>query len=482
MSWLTEYIFDETGYRQVLTHMNHIAADEKTEAISQIVPANDDVRKKFIESMNGGSQRTILDVNVPLGNDLQSVTKWKTNVISQNNNKMTRTICPIGLLLAGSMRWSMGFTYDYWVPYLVMVHSRDVQEMEEMLNSTDSQYKQSSHFRWTKSETPVTYLNQQYTIYQVAAHWTHKAAVADNVTSYNLMDFTQVSAVGDVEKQTLDWTQHNVTSHELLIKDNGQENTSFAHVYCASYEEQLKVKPGYILASDGRFYKSENEMGRKVSPLAVVVYYNTDETAVEQYTDYHGLAIAVNDLSVMDTDAFLFDDNRNQDDLDWGQCTHAYIPNDLSLALNGLTVTERLARGCEDDHVHPAFKYAYTPIATDDVLSKSLYKFSNWFVPSTGQWILALKCQDVVWNAANATLEVPEGVLGNNWKYLKQEWVLNHFDDNAYWTSTGVKEEDEDFGDNYDKAYSFKATGEFLKEYKSERNMIRRMVAFKIKK
>ena len=95
------------------------------------------------------------------------------------------------LFIIDKFRWSMGRTYDYWVPRLCWVSEEEYGTVKTMLDGLPSQNK-ASHFQWKdyiKLENHTTHIQaSHYHIMRVATHWQHKY-YSNN--KWAMFDFTQ---------------------------------------------------------------------------------------------------------------------------------------------------------------------------------------------------------------------------------------------------------------------------------------------------
>ena len=172
-----------------------------------------------------------------------------------------------------------------------------------------------------------------------------------------------------------------------LLKDD-----DIINVYNAN--EGLLQKPviGCILGSDGKFYKNLASAQRGDSkvkgPLGLVVCLNGNKV-VETGTQFNGLAIALNL-----TDSVVWGEQSNS------KCQVSRVDNvsQVSALLNGIAETRLLANGCNQNHIHPAAQKCadYNVHPTDEYRQSG--NVSNWFLPSAGQWVLALKSMGLPWN------------------------------------------------------------------------------------
>ena len=243
--WLQEFLLNDQGYQNVMENIQFLPLSAK----NQILPSSEALRKKLIDSLTYTQNNLMLELNRD-GNDLKSQYPTalmsngvKYEVLKQSGNTEHRCYYPWRLLLTGSMRWSMGFTYDYWVPYVILVKKADSPNVEHSLSTVTSQYYDTSHFTWDKLASDVRYNGETYNVYRVALHWTHEVFELTNgkqTKKYKmLIDFTK-HKYDELDKEIdpskasdLDWTLHNITSHELKVKDNGERYKYFEDVYRA---------------------------------------------------------------------------------------------------------------------------------------------------------------------------------------------------------------------------------------------------------
>ena len=110
----------------------------------------------------------------------------------------------------------------------------------------------------------------------------------------------------------------------------------------------------------------------------------------------------------------------SEDDMGYIDDDHSHQPKcalsfweakEMHKDLTGLASTETLLGDCGNGHQHPAAKYC-----RDRKKDYSFYhrknEFSSWFLPSYGQWVLAMKGQGYVYSfdtANNSPLFLPSG-------------------------------------------------------------------------
>ena len=234
--WLKSFVVNKGIYEGVLEHMGSLPKS----AINQIVPSSNDMRMDLLNALKFDKSTIVLDVNAPiLGETKLRATDFYSYSDETKSNKVTRTVSPTGLLLADVMRWSMGFTYDYWVPYLVLIKASEATSFQtNVLDKVSSQFKDEGHFKYQSYES-VNIDGVTYYTYVVAMHWTHEEFKDGGTTYKHLMNFTQNlremqgRVINLNSDEDLDWRLHNITSRQMDVKDNGKENTKFETVYRA---------------------------------------------------------------------------------------------------------------------------------------------------------------------------------------------------------------------------------------------------------
>jgi len=143
------------------------------------------------------------------------------------------------------------------------------------------------------------------------------------------------------------------------------------------------VEVGNILAESGSFYENcADARENHDEPVAMVVYLG-GINRVEKGKDWNGLAIALKDLSDESTGnaGISYCGNEGTDAL----CTTNVMANEhLAKRCDGWAMTQRLKNhACGANHEHPAAETAWN--------KERIEGCSEWFIPSTGQWDLAMQ-------------------------------------------------------------------------------------------
>ena len=174
--------------------------------------------------------------------------------------------------------------------------------------------------------------------------------------------------------------------------DNGPEVTE--------EQKQLEIpaRVGALVGLDGKFYENKaNCEAAGTQPVAMVVYLSTDGHRVEKGQPWTGLALALSDEASADGSGqfqWTVGDARTTMDLcttcvSGGKRTDEGNSGDLetdycSFVLDGWAMTKRMVQRDCFNHSHPAAEAAWST-------ANRPAGFSEWFMPSIGQWILALK-------------------------------------------------------------------------------------------
>jgi hypothetical protein len=141
-----------------------------------------------------------------------------------------------------------------------------------------------------------------------------------------------------------------------------------------------KVAVGYLIDEDGKFYKSYDAILKKA--VAMVVYLGRDKR-VEKDKDWNALAIALKDVSKdYTTDYDLIFGESGQDNTSCS--TTIADEKDIASRLDGWAMTQRLKNHeCNANHSHPG--------AENVGALEQIPGCSEWFIPSAGQWDLAMQ-------------------------------------------------------------------------------------------
>lgn len=160
---------------------------------------------------------------------------------------------------------------------------------------------------------------------------------------------------------------------------------------------------GYLIGDDGLFYKDEEAVSKVQRQAVAVVVCVNNATPVEAGTDYYGLAMAVEDTYQGEEYEWADEASRDKNCFGDGAIVSPEQRSRLAEVMNGLAVTTRLATHvCGAMHSHPAAENIYKmshPILED----ANKANFSRWFIPSSGQFIMACKSMGFTWNGTTFT-------------------------------------------------------------------------------
>ena len=190
---------------------------------------------------------------------------------------------------------------------------------------------------------------------------------------------------------------------------------------------------GCIIACDGRFYETIKQADNNAGALGIVVCVNGANT-VESGTTYNGLAVAL----------------QRTERCKWAtthtECPLKYVGklDNMSARLDGLANTKTMLGGCSRNHVHPAAIACdhYQPVMTGEAESQGIV--SEWFLPSTGQWILALKGLGLNWSETHGYIssETDKQLLTNIQAMVEKTGMdYENVFHGAFLTSTPIDEQ-----------------------------------------
>lgn len=203
-------------------------------------------------------------------------------------------------------------------------------------------------------------------------------------------------------------------------------------------EKEFRVNTGSIIGSDYGLYSGlADAYAAGVQPIAIVVIAPDPfggSIEVEYGSNYHYMAIALADVSPAAWAA-----NERSFDI----CASRETDYDFVTFLDGAKWTASMAWGCNNrGHSHPIAK-----ACRDFVPEGSTYEahdvsvFSNWFLPSAGQWVkvlVELDPEHIKWN--NNTGLFRETIVGNTYDALHSLFlnagIVECTPSGIYWTCT----------------------------------------------
>jgi hypothetical protein len=401
-TWMVQFLMYDFNYKVIIDRLKKKGID-KNDEINQVIPATEDMRIEMIPSL-----KTFKDDREQLIealSDLNGITAY-TWVEKGDNGRL---VAPYGRLLCDKMRWSMGLTYDYWVPQLYWVSSEDFNDMETKLKGLPSQ-NNNSYFKWqdygeqqANSKHLIDNDVKSYHIIKVATHWQHKYfTMEDKPNQWAIFDFTadwsdnpDYKNYFQEDKQT--WTRRNITSSEIVYTDNGEAMKRAEEIWLKSVdgvdEEPADEDPGAIgqnepqvgkiIGRNGRFYNTVVEADRQGGGAVAMVAWLGGDMRAEENMDYNGLAIAINTVGYT-----IWSDPRI---FNWSPCVwnlhsdRAYTDQETT----GLESTRKLREGCGENHSHPAYN-CHTYLTTIPIGRRGSRGISEWFIGDFYQYVLAM--------------------------------------------------------------------------------------------
>lgn len=143
------------------------------------------------------------------------------------------------------------------------------------------------------------------------------------------------------------------------------------------------VKVGDFIGQNGKFYRTMDDVkAAKTTAVAIVCHVAPGKKSVEDGSYYHGLAVATEDINA---NTWLQENNYEHTCLNKQYKTALDAIN----VLDGIAATNKLLQ-CQG-HNHPFVKCLELAPKFTSTDNKSLNYISNWFVPSLGQFTLALQ-------------------------------------------------------------------------------------------
>lgn len=196
-----------------------------------------------------------------------------------------------------------------------------------------------------------------------------------------------------------------------------------------------KVVPGNLLASDGNFYINANHCKQKdAEPIAIVAYVAPDNKYVEANSQFKGLCISLKKAGIAAWKSTATTDT----------CSTSFLSefkNEPTI-MDGLQATQNLNAGCNNSHTHKAA----TLCVNKDAPKGNQDIFSSWFMPSIGQFEIAVKTLGgFTWSSTNGfgSYSQKTELTGKLRKKFQDAGVGEMFDaliedSPLYWTTTLV--------------------------------------------
>ena len=238
-------------------------------------------------------------------------------------------------------------------------------------------------------------------------------------------------------------SSHGITYDTYRYNDKkgiaaGSEVTPETEETFVKPEKDFVIRVGCILGSDYQLYMSAADAyAAGVKPIAIVVRApdpRIENDVLEFGSEYHYMAMAVTDVGPA---AWAADENS------FGICASVETDYDFVTFLDGSKWTETMAWGCNRrGHSHPIANAcrSFVPEGSTEA-AHNTDVFSNWFLPSAGQWVKAitgLDSEHIKWNYNSG--KFPETIEGNTYDTLRSLFLNAGVGDctpsGTYWTCT----------------------------------------------
>ena len=243
--WMKNILLNDSIYTVVRNRRTDVR-----EIFYQIVPPTEEERKVVIDTLE------MMAGEVWMREPLNEANETKKFRWEAAPNITGTIIAPRGRLLCDKFRYSMGTTFDYWVPCVSYMTSVFINEFKDALSEEPAQ-NEGSHFKWTYSEevgSETRYFNvgegrvfpvDKYRIVITAVHWQHKNYEGNNWFTF---DFTKDWADHPTRRaqwQRSDtktqWSRCNITSSEIVYADKGQRISGAEEVFVATEYEVAPI-------------------------------------------------------------------------------------------------------------------------------------------------------------------------------------------------------------------------------------------------
>lgn len=234
--WLKNIILVPSVYNNLVQHAgNHLKSiappqDYKADFLKSLVFSDEDY--SAILDLHSSKSSTKFNEQITMRHRRDSIIKSKSEIEYRFAPK---------LLLCDKMRWAMGTSNHYWVPYIIIVEVSKEESREYVENIMDKYPSQNDldadHFYMTTQKRfTVSSTGKEYTIYTVAAYWQHKSFdVTFNDQKYKAKATFNFTTTDLVEGEPDDkWHGRSITSSAFSETDNGVADKDFEEIYVQS--------------------------------------------------------------------------------------------------------------------------------------------------------------------------------------------------------------------------------------------------------
>jgi hypothetical protein len=208
-------------------------------------------------------------------------------------------------------------------------------------------------------------------------------------------------------------------------------------------KEQVQV--GHVIGNNGKFYTDAETCvdATKANPVAAVLYVG-EKGSVEEGKDYFGMAMSLVELN-NDGNGYTWSDSSIDEA---SICAPIAEEGKYSTYKNGIATTASMAAGCNANHTHLAAQacHNYTALGEN---ARNQNGFSDWFIPSTGQWIMMAKNVGYTWQENENLFSPKNNGVYATWlsgqtfyKYMSARsisgifWLSNTMNESHYYAYT----------------------------------------------
>jgi hypothetical protein len=190
-------------------------------------------------------------------------------------------------------------------------------------------------------------------------------------------------------------------------------NATMDEYYVISEPQHALSTPviGSIVAANGAFYKSMADVQADHTQAVAVVSYLGGKYRIEKGTNFNGLAVAIEALEgqTMWNDAYSQDHAPDQ--------VYVY---DRASTFTGIADTKKYAAGCGKDHPHLAAQ----KVMQLDATTLKNKGFSEWFIPSSGQWMKVLESYGFTWENGDIFSDQNSLSKAERLNLVRKYWVV----------------------------------------------------------
>ena len=263
--WIKNVLLDDKMCRHLREILKRRRARGGQSSVRCVCPEDEYVHAEFLENMFS-RDHLITDAYKPMPNLITSgpepafegdylpikYFEWSEQERCPGAS-YKQTVAPVGYLLVDQALEQNG--QGYWVPYILFVRDNDFNERVKPWLEKQSSQEGSGHFAWEDLGTLQYHGNlafegskSSFHVLKLAVQWRHEDITDsfNNEIRYRLLQewthdwlwHPMSEMVAPYAKVEFTWISQNVTSHEIVFTDEGEENEDYINTWIRREQDE----------------------------------------------------------------------------------------------------------------------------------------------------------------------------------------------------------------------------------------------------